>query len=175
MVALGILAMATGAIASFWISLLTSAANVTLYSERQSDQMRTMDYLRRDIRRAISTEIVGGTQLRLILPKYYNDTLEDDLPRSTRTPVQPSVVNGEPVYASPVTVLYFVRTGTVFRSEGSNDRAISDADTGFTLAFQSVGVSGIRCQIGYNQPLIRRQGRSLQRNVSIVCEQRNLF
>ena len=46
-----------------WMSLTFTGVNTTAYAARQNDQMRVLDYLKRDIRRATAVEIYNGATL----------------------------------------------------------------------------------------------------------------
>src|SRR5437762_7444725 len=89
------------ALLATWVALGTSAMNTTSYAQRQNDQMRVFDYLKRDIRRASNIDIYNGatlvtdtsfgTELRLTIPDYYADSREDDNASGANTPNTPTL------------------------------------------------------------------------------------
>ena len=80
LIAMGLLGIFAGALLTTWTALGTSVVNTTAYAERQNDQMRVFDYLKRDIRRAASIEIYSGGVLVTGLLGYGMNAFDTGLP-----------------------------------------------------------------------------------------------
>ncbi|MEQ1852948.1 MAG: prepilin-type N-terminal cleavage/methylation domain-containing protein, partial [Chthoniobacteraceae bacterium] len=63
MVAVGLFGFFSVAMITTWMFLQNTSISVAAYTTRQSDQMRAVDYLKRDIRRAASVAIYNGASL----------------------------------------------------------------------------------------------------------------
>ena len=102
LVAMGVFSTFAAALLTTWIALQTSAMNMTAYAQRQNDQMRIIDYLKRDVRRASKIEIYNGatlvtgtafgSELRVTIPDYYADSREEDNAIGSRTPATPTEI-----------------------------------------------------------------------------------
>ncbi len=183
LVAVGVFSMFTVALMTTWSALSTSALNTTSYAQRQADQMRVFDYLKRDIRRASSVAIYNGatlvtgttfgTELRLTIPDYYSDIREEDNAIGSRVAATPTVSGGNVAYGASLTVKYYVLNGAMVREESGVVRIVADAAGVFTASFSN-DVSGlVRCRVLYNQPVRNAGSRTLRRQVDILCGQRS--
>lgn len=183
LVAMLVFSAFAAALLTTWIALQTSAMNMTSYSQRQSDQMRVMDYLKRDIRRASNVEIYNGAtlvtgtafgnELRLTIPDYYTDSREEDNAIGSRIPGTPSVTNGIVSYGTPLIVRYYVSSGAVIRNEGGATRTIGDSVGAFTLSFCKETSGEIRSRVLFDQRLRSGKVRTLRRQVDVLCGQRS--
>ncbi len=163
-----------------WTSVSYSGLNTTAYAARQSDEMRVLDYVKRDIRRATSVQIYNGatlitdtttfgTELRLTIPAYYSDTREEDNAIGTRTTVAPSVSGTTVSYGSPLTVRYYATGGAAIRAEGGTLRTIANAAGAFTLSFKKETSGAIRARVIFNQPTSGAKARTISRQVDTLC------
>lgn len=162
-----------------WSSLASTAVLTTTYAERQNDQMRVLDYIKRDVRRASSVTIYNGTalvtgtnfgsELRLTIPDYYADTREEDNAIGTRVANTPSVSGNNVTYGSPLTVRYYVLNGAVIRNDAGTSRVIGSASGAFTLSFQTQAGGEIRARIIYDQPVRSGKSRVFRRSVDTLC------
>jgi len=168
-----------------WTALGMSAMNMTTYAQRQNDQMRVFDYLKRDIRRASAVAIYnGGTlvtgtnfgdEIRLTISDYYADTHEEDKASGLSTPSVPTLTNGSVTYGTSLTVRYYVSNGAVIRNEAGTLRTIGDASGAFALSFSAEASGLIRCRVLYNDTLRSGNDRTLRRQEDILCGQRAQF
>jgi type II secretory pathway component PulJ len=89
------------------------------YSYQTNQQLRVVDFIGRDLRRAISVTIPGGGQtLTVTIPDTYGTYDSEGNPTSAT--VDPTIVNGAPVYgnaAQPITVTYYVSGGSLIRQQ----------------------------------------------------------
>ena len=101
LVAMTVFGLFCAALLTSWVGLQTTAMNTTSYARRQSDQMRVIDYVKRDVRRASAVDIYNagalvtgtafGSELRLTIPDYYTDAREEDNTVGASTPATPSL------------------------------------------------------------------------------------
>ena len=169
-----------------WSSLTFTGLSTTAYASRQSDQMRVLDYVKRDIRRATAVEIYDagtpvtgtanfGTELRLTIPAYYSDSREEDNAVGTRTTVAPTVTNGTVSYGPGFTVRYYVTGGAVIRDEAGTLRTIADAAGTFAVSFKKETTGAYRSRVFYDQATRGGSARTLRREVDILCVPRFEF
>ena len=183
LVAAAVFGLFSAALLATWTSLGTSALNTTSYAQRQNDQMRTLDYLKRDIRRATTVAIYNnstlvsgvnnwGNTLELTMQKYYADSRQEDDAIGTRTTTAPTLTGGVITYGTPFTVRYYVSNGAIIRSEGGVLRTVGDAAGGFTLSFCTDTTGLIHSRINYSQRMRSGANRMLTRQVDMLCGQR---
>ena len=169
------------ALLTTWSSVGYSALNTTTYARRQNDQMRLLDYLKRDIRRATKVELYNGTtlvtapnvaasELKLTIADYYSDTREDDDAIGTNAANAPTISGNTVTYGAPLVVQYLTVGGAGVRQEQGVSRHVADAAGVFAFSFKRDTNGAIRCQITFDQPL-RTSGpsRVLHRQVETVC------
>ena len=102
------------------------------YSRSQAMQIRLLDYIALDLRRATTASVSGAT-LTITLPDYYD---------AAGKPVDPTLSKGRVYYKSPtaaVTVRYFQQGGQVIRQEGTTQSVIADGVQDFQLTFVNQG------------------------------------
>ena len=102
------------------------------HMDAQAQQMRLMDYMNLDLRRAltVSTEFA---RLTLTIPDYYD---------SIGQPRDPVIKSGLAVYGSATrTVSYYKEGSTVFRAEGDTLVALATDVEDFQMTFQDLGQS----------------------------------
>ena len=184
LVGMGVFSLLMAGVVSVWVTLQSTALNVTSYAERQNDQMRVLDYLKRDIRRASNVEIynggtlvtgtASGSELRLTIPDYYDDAREEDDALGSKTPITPVLTSGAVTYGPATTVRYYGWNGSVVRNEAGVGRTIGSASGVFGLSFQKETTGEVRSRLTYAQAL-RGGGRTLGRQVEILCGQRFLL
>jgi prepilin-type N-terminal cleavage/methylation domain-containing protein len=182
LLSLGLLGIFAAGLMTTWTALGTSVVNTTAYAERQNDQMRVFDYLKRDIRRATSVGIYSGgvlvtgtnfgDELRLTIPDYYTDSREEDNAIGPRVASTPTLTSGSVTYGALLTVRYFVSNGAVIRDESGTLRTLADSAGAFTLSFSNDASGLVRCRVFFNQLLRSGSGRVLRRQVDILCGQR---
>ena len=183
LVAMAVFGLFCAALLTSWIGLQTTAMNTTSYARRQSDQMRVIDYVKRDVRRASAVDIYNagalvtgtafGSELRLTIPDYYTDAREEDNAVGASTPATPSLSGTNVAYGTALTVRYYVSNGAIIRDEGGTTRTVADDAGAFTISF-SKDVSGlIRCRIIFNQRMRSGGNRMLNRQVDVLCGQRS--
>ena len=180
-----LVAMAVGGIflsglLAMWNVLGSTALNTTTVAQRQSDQIRVLDYLKRDIRRATTVELYDGatlvtgtttfaTELRLTIPDYYADSRADDNAFGINVPVAPAVSDGVVEYGTAMTVRYFAQGGAVVRDEAGTARTVAAAAGAFVLTFKRETTGAVRCSIVFDQPLRSGSARKLRRLVDTLC------
>ena len=183
LVAMGVFGMFATALMTTWTALQTSAMNTTAYAQRQSDQMRVCDYLKRDIRRASNVAIYNGatlvagtafgSELRLTIPDYYADSREEDNAIGSRTPNTPTVTSGNVSYSGTLTVRYYVLGGAIVRNESGTSRTLADSAGAFTLSFRTDTSGLIRSRVIFDQRMRSGTNRTLRRQVDLLCGQRS--
>ena len=184
MTAACIFSLFASALLETWTTLGTSSLNTIEYCQSQNDQMRTLDYLKRDIRRATTVQIYNGgtlvtgnnnwgSTLQLTIPKCYTDSRQEDDAIGTRTTNTPTLTSGVVTYGTPFTVQYYVSNGAIIRNEAGTTRAISDGGAIDTLTFCTDPTGLIHCRISYTQTMRSGSNRTLHRQVDILCGQRS--
>ena len=184
MVAACIFSVFASALLETWMVLGSSALNTIEYCQSENDQMRTFDYLKRDIRRSTAvaiyngaTQVTGtnnwGTTLQLTMQKYYTDSRQEDDAIGPRTTNTPSWTSGAITYGTPFTVQYYIANGTIMHTEAGVSRAVSDGGAIDTLSFSTDTTGLIRCRISYTQTMRSGTNRTIHRQVDILCGQRS--
>ena len=134
---------------SAWVGAVKSLAIADDYSYQSNEELRAMDYVVRDLRRALAVTIpVGGNSLNLTIPDYY--TSYDAQGNPTGNPVTPTIVNGTPVYGNantPLTVSYavsnsqLIRTQTIQSTGAVSRLVVCSRVNGFSLAFVALSTT----------------------------------
>jgi type II secretory pathway pseudopilin PulG len=180
LVAVGAFGLFMTALTTTWRALTTTALNTTAYAQRQNDQMRVIDYVKRDLRRATTVEIYNGatlvtgtttfgTELRLTIPDYYADSREEDNAIGTKTLNPPAVAAGAVSYGTALTVRYYALNGAIIRNEAGTLRTVASAVGAFAPSFKRETSGAIRSRILYDQPMRGNTSRKLRRQVDTVC------
>lgn len=100
------------------------------YANSQSEQMRVLDYMALDLRRALNVTNSNG-QLIITLPDFYD---ADGNPR------MPTIVNSLPKYGgTPVTVRYYRNGSRILREAGGTATPIAENVQDFQFTFQDFG------------------------------------
>jgi prepilin-type N-terminal cleavage/methylation domain-containing protein len=169
-----------------WTSLSYTGLNTTAFAARQGDEVRVLDYVKRDIRRATAVAIYNGatlvsdtttfgSELRLTMPGYYSDTREEDNAIGTKITNAPTAAAGAVTYGAPFTVRYYTTGGAVIRDEAGTLRTIANAAGAFALSFKAETSSAIRCRVFFDQPMRGGTARTLRRQVDNLCVPRFQF
>lgn len=178
--ALAVSGLFMGGLMAMWNSLGVTALNTTSYAQRQNDQMRVLDYLKRDIRRATKVELYNGAtlvtgtgtfapELRLTIPDYYDDSREEDNAFGTKTVNTPALASGAVAYGTALTVRYFALSGAAVRDEAGTSRTVGSAAGVFALSFLRETGGAIRCRVYFDQPMRSGVARTLRRQVDTLC------
>lgn len=185
-IAMGCFSLFMAGLMASWTAVQSTAVNAIAYAQRQNDQMRVFDYLKRDIRRATKVEIYNGAtlitdtatfgpELRLTIPDYYADTREEDNAIGTKATNAPTYAAGSVAYGAPLTVRYYVSNGAAIRNEAGNLRTIGAAAGAFVLSFKNEADSTIRCRVYYDQRMQGGKTRTLRRQVDLLGYPRTLI
>ena len=182
LVGMGVFGVFSAALLVAWSALQANAVNAAAYAQRQNDQMRVMDYLKRDIRRALTVEIYdggtqvtgtnAGTELRVTVPDYYADARQEDDAIGSSTPNAPTLAGTTVSYSATLTVRYYVSGGAIIREEAGATRTLGDAAGAFVLSFRRETSGDFLCRVSYNQPMRGSGSRILRRQVDLLCRQR---
>ena len=113
------------------------------YSYQSNEELRAMDYIARDLRRALTVTIpTGGQSLSLTLPDTYSSY--DSQGNPTGSLVTPTISGGSATYGSsttPISVAYTVSNGKLLRAQtiqstgAVNTLVVCSNVTDFALAF----------------------------------------
>jgi prepilin-type N-terminal cleavage/methylation domain-containing protein len=182
LVAAAVFSIFSAALLTSWSALQTSALNTTNYAQRQNDQMRVIDYIKRDIRRATTVDVYnGGTlvtgttfgnELRLTIPDYYTDSREEDDSIGSNTAATPALSGTTVSYGTALSVRYYVSNGAVIRYESGTTRALTNGAGAFTVSFSKDASGLIRARLLFNQQMRSGSNRILNRQVDVLCGQR---
>jgi type II secretory pathway pseudopilin PulG len=106
----------------------------TAYVAKEASQMRLLDFLALDLRRALTVGVDNSTgSINLTLPDYYG---------SDGTPRIPQIANGLAYYgnpANPVSVRYYKANGGLYRQENNQVTTIATDIQDFNVAFRDEG------------------------------------
>jgi Tfp pilus assembly protein PilW len=117
------------------IALQRSFSASQAYADEQNDQLRVIDYVTRDLRRASTVAVSNsGTKLTVTVPDQIDpNTL------NLRTPVISA--NGIVSYGStPVTIAYFIEGSSFIREENGVDTVISTTIDDFQVSQNQASV-----------------------------------
>ena len=171
------------------VSLQRSFAATENYSNSEGDQLRVMDYIAMDCRRAVSASVDSNSgTLTLTLPSYYpsptpaSSASPSPTPTPTATPFNPKLVNGVVAYtsdglstASPwTTTVTYSKSGTNFNrqvvvadSNGnttwSSTTAIAKNVSTFSITPEDLTTS-LSCTVMFFPTFIRMSGSGTWRN-----------
>jgi type II secretory pathway pseudopilin PulG len=180
MVAIALFTTFSALLVTTWMAVTKAAINATSYAFTQNDQMRLVDYLKRDIRRASTIEIYDGatkvtgtstfgSELRLTFSDYYTDSREEDNAFGTSTPALPTSGDTGITYGIPLTVRFYTAGGAAIRKEGGIRRTIGAKVGAFTTSFKYEDDGGVRCRVTYARPMWASTSQTLQRQMEFLC------
>jgi Tfp pilus assembly protein PilW len=124
------------------IALLRSFTATKDYSTARTDQLRVLDYISRDVRRALTVSVTANpARLTLTVPDQYAGADPD---RTFRTPtlVTDGTYLGAKYGTNPVTVSYQVNGSNFVRTEAGISTVIADEITDFQSSFDSADPAG---------------------------------
>jgi Tfp pilus assembly protein PilW len=119
------------------VALLRTFKAVEDYSDAAIDQARILDYIARDVRRAISVAVLQNpTRLTLTIPDQYSTTTA----RTFRTPVVGTA--GATYGSGTVNVAFFLSGKNFVRQEGGVNSIIATNVSDFAPAFDTSDPNG---------------------------------
>lgn len=127
------------------VSMQRSSAASFHHVRSQMQQARVIDYVARDLRRALTVQVAqdaGGERLNLTIPDYYD---------SAGTPRDPSIVSGGINYGTSggVPVSYFKVGDKAYRSENGRATVIVTDVKDFTFDFTDGGAQAVSVAITF--------------------------
>jgi type II secretory pathway pseudopilin PulG len=142
LIATGISSVIGAALLTGSILVQKSFAASRHHIDAQAEQLRLIDYMGLDLRRALTvtvTATASGSQLALTIPDYYEP--DPDHPGRLR-PREPDVSKGTVVYgAAPIAVSYYKRDSAIYRKQGTVETALATDVNDFQLTIQDLGQS----------------------------------
>ena len=145
LISIAVSSMMFAAIISAGTGSMRSLAVADDYSYQSNEELRAMDYIARDLRRALTVTIPsGGQSLSLTLPDYYSSYDSQGNPNGA--PVTPTISAGAATYgnaATPISISYVVSNGQLIRTQtiqstgAVNSIVVCSNVNGFALAFVS--------------------------------------
>lgn len=149
LIAIGISAVMFAIILSAWVSAVRNLTIADDYSYQSNEELRAVDYIVRDLRRALTVTLAtGGNSLSLTIPDYY--TSYDAQGNPTGAPATPTIVNGAPVYRSatlPLSVSYtvsgsqLIRTQTIQATGAVSNLIVCSRVNDFALSFVALSTT----------------------------------
>ncbi|EDY18759.1 hypothetical protein CfE428DRAFT_3796 [Chthoniobacter flavus Ellin428] len=132
MVAMAVASLMTAGLITGSITIQRSFMASRHHIEAQAQQMRLMDYMTLDLRRALKVDTSNGT-LTVTIPDYYD---------ANGAPRDPQISGGQAVYGSqPVTIQYYKSGATIYRCAGNTPTALASDVADFQLTFLDAGQS----------------------------------
>lgn len=102
------------------------------YVRSQTEQVRVLDYMALDLRRALTVSTANG-QLQLTIPDYYD---------VTGNPRMPNITDGYAVYGTPANapvIRYYKEGSNILRSSGNTKVVIAQNVQDFQFNFTDLG------------------------------------
>jgi prepilin-type N-terminal cleavage/methylation domain-containing protein len=132
MVAMAVASLMTAGLVTGVISIERSFVASRHHIEAQAQQMRLMDYMTLDLRRALKVDTGNGT-LTVTIPDYYD---------ANGAPRDAQISGGQAVYGpQPVTIQYYKSGATIYRCAGNTSTALASDVADFQLSFLDAGQS----------------------------------
>lgn len=132
MIAMSITSLMTAGLIAGAITIQRSFVASRHHVESQAQQMRLMDFMTLDLRRALTVDAGDGV-LTLTIPDYYGTDGE---------PRDPHISGGQALYGpTPTTISYYQTGASIYRSEGTRIITLADNVAEFQLEFLDAGQS----------------------------------
>jgi prepilin-type N-terminal cleavage/methylation domain-containing protein len=116
------------------IFLQRSYSATEFYAAAQSDETRVMDYITREVRRALTISVSGSNTLNLTVPTYV----------VSGTAVTPTISNGSVLYSGSNTTISYTLNGSQVRrtANGGTALVIANHVSSFTPVMDPSDVNG---------------------------------
>ena len=169
MVAVAAGSLMLGAVLAAGVALQRSFAAVEGYSIAEGDQLRVLDYIAMDCRRALTASVANNT-LTLTVPVYYD---------STSVPITPTLTNGAVSYGTGTVTITYSQSGSNFNRRivvaDSGGTTTSDVTTAiatnvssFTVAPQDL-TSSVSCSITFSPRFTYLPGPGPIAGTTVYC------
>src|SRR5262249_33229928 len=169
MVAVACGSIMLGAVLTAGVALQPSIAAVEGYSIAEGDQLRVLDYIAMDCRRALSASVANNT-LTLTVPVYYD---------STSAATTPTLTNGAVSYGAGTVTITYSQTGSNFNrhivvadsggtTTGNVTTAIATNVSSFTVAPQDL-TSSVSCSITFSPRFTYLPGPGPIAGTTVYC------
>jgi Tfp pilus assembly protein PilW len=169
MVAVACGSLMLGAVLAAGVALQRSFAAVEGYSIAEGDQLRVLDYIAMDCRRALSASVTNNT-LTLTVPVYYD---------STSAPTTPTLTTGAVSYGTGTVTITYSQSGSNFNRHivvvDSGGTTTSDVTTAiatnvasFTVAPQDL-TSSVSCSITFSPRFTYLPGPGPIAGTTVYC------
>jgi len=169
MVAVAAGSLMLGAVLAAGVALQRSFAAVEGYSIAEGDQLRVLDYIAMDCRRALTASVANNT-LTLTVPVYYD---------STSNPTTPTLSNGAVSYGTGTVTITYSQSGSNFNRRivvaDSGGTTTSDTTTAiatnvssFTVAPQDL-TSSVSCSITFSPRFTYLPGPGPIAGTTVYC------
>lgn len=132
MVSMAVVLIIVGALLTGSIALQRNFNASMQYVRSQTEQVRVLDYMALDLRRALTVSTANG-QLQLTIPDYYD---------VTGNPRMPTISDGYAVYGDTTnapTIRYFKEGSNIMRSSGGTSVVIAQNVQDFQFNFTDLG------------------------------------
>jgi Tfp pilus assembly protein PilW len=147
------------AVVTAGVCLQRSFAAVEGYSIAEGDQLRVLDYIAMDCRRA-STASVANNTLTLTIPNYYD---------GSGNPVNPTFNSSVIQYGAGSTTVSYSQTGSNFvRTVGAVSTAIATNVSTFTVTPQDL-TSTVSCSVTFSPRFVYLPGPGPIAGTTVYC------
>jgi Tfp pilus assembly protein PilW len=162
-------AVVLGAVLTAGVALQRSFAAVEGYSIAEGDQLRVLDYIAMDCRRALSAAVANNA-LTLTAPVYYD---------SNSAPTTPTLTNGAVSYGVGTVTITYSKNGSDFKRRiivaDPNGTTTSDVTTAiatdvasFTVAPQDLS-SSVSCSVTFSPRFTYLPGPGPIAGTTVYC------
>ena len=170
MMTVGCGSLMLAAVTTAGVALQRSFAAVEGYSVAEGDQLRVLDYIAMDCRRALSASVANNT-LTLTVPVYYD---------SNSDPKTPALTNGALSYGTGSVTIAYSRSGSNFnrRIVVSDSGGTTTSDTtaaiatnvaSFTVSPQDL-TSSVSCSITFSPRFTYLPGPGPISGTTVYCD-----
>src|SRR6266705_3136513 len=160
MMTVGCGSLMLAAVTTAGVALQRSFAAVEGYSVAEGDQLRVLDYIAMDCRRALSASVANNT-LTVTVPVYYD---------SNSDPKTPALTNGALSYGTGSVTITYSRSGSNFnrRIIVSDSGAITTNVASFTVSPQDLA-SSVSCSITFSPRFTYLPGPGPISGTTVYC------
>lgn len=162
-------AVVLGAVLTAGVALQRSFAAVEGYSIAEGDQLRVLDYIAMDCRRALSAAVANNT-LTLTAPVYYD---------SNSAPTTPTLTNGAVSYGVGTVTITYSKNGSDFKrriivadpggtTTSDVTTAIATDVASFTVAPQDLS-SSVSCSVTFSPRFTYLPGPGPIAGTTVYC------
>jgi len=154
LVGMAVASLVFAALAIGSLSLQRTYNAVEAFGSSQADQLRCLDYISRDVRRAQSVSVAASPSTLTVVVQSYIDS-------STGLPRNPSISNGAITYGGTSTITYTLSGTSLIRTEGGRQLVVGKSITSFNPALDAADATNKTVTVRLNSnPSLKWRSKS---------------